>query len=309
MRRPRLSARAPERGRKDGYPCCRRRACPAGAARGAVQAILHLSVPAQCRIKSTRCCTGQPRKGKSVSQDRFPYPRRRFTRRVLRQLSRAAFALLTDLHIEGTENLPQGGPLIVVANHFNYADPVAVVRATPWPLDFLGGFQMPDAPPWVTWIPKAWGTYRVRRGGASRRAIRASLSVLAQDGVLGIFPEGGSWADVLRPARPGTAYLAARTGAPLLPIGLDGLTEIFPKLWRGRRARVTIRIGPPFGPFQREGRRRPEREELEGIGDEIMRHIAALLPPERHGVYSADPELRRAAQEVAAWPFADADGI
>jgi 1-acyl-sn-glycerol-3-phosphate acyltransferase len=244
-----------------------------------------------------------------VSQAEFPYPRRQFARRLLHLWSRAAFALLTDLEIVGQEHLPPGGPLIVVANHFSFADPAAVVRIAPWPLDFLGGFQMPDAPAWAELIPKMWGIYAVRRGGASRRAIRASLSILAQDGVLGIFPEGGSWADVLRPARPGTAYLAARTGAPLLPIGLDGLTEIFPSLRRGRRARVTIRIGQPFGPFHQEGQRRPSREELEEIGDEIMRHIAAQLPLERHGVYSADPELRQAAQEVAPWPFEDADGI
>ena len=227
---------------------------------------------------------------------------------MLRLWSRAAFALLTDLEIVGQEHLPPGGPLIVVANHFSFADPAAVVHIAPWPLDFLGGLQMPDAPAWAELIPKMWGIYAVRRGGASRRAIRAALAVLAQDGVLGIFPEGGAWADVLRPARPGTAYLAFRTGAPLLPIGLDGLTEIFPTLRRGRRARVTVRIGPVFGPFRGKARR-PDREALEEIGDEIMHHIAALLPPERHGVYSADPELRQAALEVADWPFEDAGGI
>ncbi|MEJ2211968.1 MAG: lysophospholipid acyltransferase family protein [Anaerolineae bacterium] len=239
---------------------------------------------------------------------KFPYPRRVFARRILHGLSRAAFAVLSDLHIVGRENLPAEGPLIVVANHFNFADPAAIVRVAPWPLDFLGGFQMPDAPAWAVLIPRLWGIYAVRRGGASRRAIRASLAVLQQKGVLGIFPEGGSWADVLRPARPGTAYLAVRTGAPLLPIGLDGMGDIFASLRHGRRARVTIRIGTPFGPFRTESRR-PEREELDAIGDEIMRHIAALLPPERHGVYSDDPEIRRAAEEVAAWPFEDADGI
>ncbi|MFN2168738.1 MAG: lysophospholipid acyltransferase family protein [Anaerolineae bacterium] len=238
----------------------------------------------------------------------FPYPRRVFARRILQVLSRTAFAVLTDLHMVGRENLPSEGPLIVVANHFSFADPAAIVRVAPWPLDFLGGFQMPDAPAWALLIPKLWGIYAVRRGGASRRAIRASLAVLRQKGVLGIFPEGGSWADVLRPARPGTAYLAARTGVPLLPIGLDGLVDVFPSLRRGRRARVTIRIGKPFGPFHSNGRR-PGRDELDEIGDEIMRHIAALLPPERHGVYSTDPDMRRAAEEVAAWPFEDADGI
>ncbi len=242
------------------------------------------------------------------SWDQFAYPRRLLIRRVLRQLSHVPFALLTDLHIVGQENLPQGGPLIVVANHFHVADPVAIVHATPWPLDFLGGLQMPFAPPWATWIPKLWGFYAVRRGGVSRRAIRASLAVLAQGGVLCILPEAGAWADVLRPARPGTAYLAVRTAAPLLPIGIDGLTDIEPSLRRGRRARVTIRIGRPFGPFRQHGQRL-QRDRLEEISDEIMHRIAALLPPERHGVYSADPALLEAAQEVAAWPFEVADGI
>lgn len=226
----------------------------------------------------------------------------------MRQLSRLTLALLTDLEIIGRENLPQGGPLILVANHFHVGDPVVIVRATPWPLEFLGGLEMPFAPSWATLIPRLWGYYAVRRGGASRRAFRASLAVLAQGGVLCIFPEGGAWAGVLRPARPGTAYLAVRTGAPLLPIGIDGLTDIESSLRRGRRAPVTIRIGTPFGPFHSRGRR-PERGQLDEVSDEIMRRVAALLPPERHGVYSADPALRQAAQEVAAWPFEEAEGI
>jgi 1-acyl-sn-glycerol-3-phosphate acyltransferase len=230
-------------------------------------------------------------------------------RRIVRFLDRLAFALLTDLRILGRENLPEEGPLIVVANHFNFGDPAAVIRATPWPLDFLGGFEMPDAPPILAWIPKVWGYYAVRRGAASRTAMRASVAVLAQGGILGIFPEGGSWAEVLRPARPGTAYVATRTGAPILPIGIDGMTEVFPSLRHGRRATVTLRIGRPFGPFRLTRRGQERRKELDEIGDEIMRHIAALIPPERRGVYSEDPQIRAAAQKVADWPFADADGI
>jgi 1-acyl-sn-glycerol-3-phosphate acyltransferase len=135
--------------------------------------------------------------------------------------------------------------------------------------------------------------------------MRAALSVLAQDGVVGMFPEGGSWAPMLRPARPGTAYLAARTSAPLLPIGLDGLVDLFPSLRRGSRSAVTVRIGRLFGPYRIEGRGQARREQLEGIGDEIMQHIAQLLPPERRGVYSSDPEIRDAAQAVAEYPYHD----
>jgi 1-acyl-sn-glycerol-3-phosphate acyltransferase len=229
-------------------------------------------------------------------------------RTCLRKLAHLAFGLLTDLRILGQEHLPASGPLILVANHFHFADTAAVIRATPWPLDFLGGRQLVDAPPWLVWIPKLWGYYAVRRGSASRLAIRASKAVLAQKGILAIFPEGGSWASVLRPARPGTAYLAAETGAPLLPVGLDGLVDLERAWRRGRRPAVTVRIGPPFGPFEAPGHGRARRTRLDEIGDEIMQRIAALIPPERRGVYSADPQIRAAAQEAAVYPYDDLNG-
>jgi len=238
--------------------------------------------------------------------DKFPYPRRRLIRSLLRQLSHVAFAVLTDLQITGQENFPKEGPLLVVANHFSFIDPVAMVRVAPWPLEFVGGFQMPNAPASVTWIPKVWGYYPVFRGTGSRYALRAAEAVLAQDGVLGIFPEAGSWATVLRPPRPGAAFLAARTGAPILPMGFDGLPDVFPRLRKGRRARVTLRIGRPFGPFHATGRGRVRRQQLDEIGHEIMQRIAELIPPERRGHYSDDPAVRAAAQGTEVYPWADA---
>jgi 1-acyl-sn-glycerol-3-phosphate acyltransferase len=236
----------------------------------------------------------------------FRYPRRRVLRAVLHKAVDAALFVLTDLHIEGRENLPEGGPLLLVGNHFSFIDPVAMIRATPWPIEFVGGFQMPNAPPIVRWIPKIWGRYPVLRGTGSRYALRGAEAVLKQNGVLGIFPEAGSWAAVLRPARPGAAYLAARTGAPLLPIGFDGLIDVFPSLRRGHRARVTVRIGKPFGPFQATGSGRKRRRQLDEIGHEIMRQIAELIPPERRGFYSDDPAIRAAAKGSEVFPWDEA---
>lgn len=236
----------------------------------------------------------------------FPYPRRRIVRSVMRRLIDLALSTLTDFHVVGRENLPDRGPLIVVANHFSFIDPVAVIRVAPWPIEFLGGFQLPNAPPVVTWIPRLWGYYPVFRGTGSRYAIQASEAILQQNGVLGIFPEGGSWATVLRPARPGTAFIATRTQAPILPIGLDGMPKVFPWLRRGKRAQVTVRIGKPFGPFTAEGRGRERREHLEAIGHEIMQRIAELIPPEKRGYYSPDPAIRAAAKGTEIYPWADA---
>jgi 1-acyl-sn-glycerol-3-phosphate acyltransferase len=239
----------------------------------------------------------------------FRYPRRRVIRAILRRLIDVAFYVLTDFVIEGRENLPEGGPLLLVGNHFSFIDPVAMIYATPWPVEFVGGFHMPNAPPIVRWIPKVWGRYPVLRGTGSRYALRGAEAVLKQDGVLGIFPEGGGWATVLRPARPGAAYLAVRTGAPLLPMGFDGLIEVFPSLRKGRRARTTVRIGQPFGPFQATGRGRARRSQLDEIGHEIMKRIAGLIPPERRGHYSDDPAIRAAAQGTEIFPWDEAPEI
>ena len=235
----------------------------------------------------------------------FHYPRRRLIRGILRRLASAAFWVLTEWEVSGQQNLPQGGPLLVVGNHFSFIDPVAMIHVTPWPLEFVGGLEMPNAPPIVRWIPKLWGRYLVRRGTGSRYALRGAQAVIEQGGVLGIFPEAGNWATVLRPARPGAAFLAAQTGAPLLPIGFDGLTEVFPRLRRGGRATVTARIGKPFGPFSATGRGRERRRQLEEIGHRIMERIAELIPPERRGHYSDDPAIREAARGTEIYPWDD----
>jgi 1-acyl-sn-glycerol-3-phosphate acyltransferase len=154
---------------------------------------------------------------------------------------------------------------------------------------------LPNAPFRGGWILKLWGYFPVHRGTGARSALRYAEEVLCQDGVVGIAPEGGAWATVLRPPRPGAAFLAVRTEARILPMGIDGVHDIFPALRKGRRAHVTARIGRPLGPFHSVGRRQERRRQLDEIGHEIMSAIAELMAPERRGYYSGDPALRAAA--------------
>ncbi len=231
--------------------------------------------------------------------------RRRPLRFFLKKLSVLAFSALTRLEIQGEENLPPTGPLLVVGNHFSFIDPVAVVRMSPWPVEFVGGAETPHAPLWSRIIPFRWGYHKLYRGTGARNALRNSERILRSGGILNIVPEGGNWAAVLRPPRPGTAFLAARTGAPVLPVGFFGFTQVFPHLGRGHRARVTINIGKPIGPFRADGSGRPLRQRLDEIGHEIMRQVAALLPPEMRGYYSDDPAIREAARGTEIYPWAD----
>lgn len=233
------------------------------------------------------------------------FTRRRLLRPLLRSGIAAIFALLTDFHLEGQENLPAKGPLIVVGNHFNFLDPLAVIHTIPYPIEFVGGRQAPNAPAVVGWIRNLWGILPVSRGSSSRDALLRAQYVLQENGILGIFPEGGSWAAVLRPPRPGAALLAARSGAPIIPVGLDGLVDVFPCLRRGRRAQVTVTIGKPFGPFSLDVRDRSNRAAIDEIGHEIMHHIANLIPPERCGYYSDNSAVREAAKGTEIYPWED----
>lgn len=231
-----------------------------------------------------------------------PAPRR-LIRAFLRRAIAVGLGALADVRVEGRENFPPGGPLLVVGNHFSFLDPVIFIHTMPYPMEFIGGVQAPNAPAAVGWIRNLWGIMPVRRGGSSRETLVRASEYLKSCGVLGIFPEGGSWATVLRPPRPGAALLAARSGARILPVGLDGVTEIFPKFRRGQRACVTVRVGKPFGPFQADTRDRSTRQAMDEFGHEIMRRIAQLIPIERQGFYSPDPAIREAARGTEVYPW------
>jgi 1-acyl-sn-glycerol-3-phosphate acyltransferase len=238
----------------------------------------------------------------------IPYPRRQFIRRILKSGIALAFGVLADVRVNGRENLPAGGPLIVVGNHFHFLDPLMFIHLLPYPMEFVGGARMPNAPTVTHFLQRMFGVIPTARGSVSRDTLYGAESILQQQGVLGIFPEGGSWATVLRPPRPGAAFLAWHTGARLLPIGIDGAVGFF-KHFGKRRAPVTLNIGKPFGPLTNGASGRPSRAELDEIGHSIMRRIAELIPPERRGFYSDDPAIREAARGTEIYPFASAAEI
>lgn len=222
---------------------------------------------------------------------RYPYPRRHAIRTFLKWLSRPGAAALTDFQLEGEENLPQTGPLLVVFNHFNFIDPVVIVRAMPWPLEFLGDFEMPNVPLWAKIIPWLWDYYRINEYDSSREPIRAAEAVLAQNGVMAIAPEGRLSEPYLRPPHRGAAYLAARNEVRILPVGIIDSHEVFPALGERRRATLRVRIGPAIGPYTTHGSGGSRSAQLDEIALEIMRHIALLIPSERWGYLANDSKL------------------
>ena len=222
---------------------------------------------------------------------KYPWPRRCFIRGLLSTSVDIIASILTRWEVIGKENIPKSGPLIIVGNHFHFLDTVAPIHSTHWPLEYIGDFEMPNAPPVMRMFPNAWQTLKIEQGTPNFEALQASEAILAQKGVLVIYPEGHVNGGPLRSALPGAAYIALRTGVPLLPIGTvsDNNWRLFKTMTeKNRRLRIFTRIGKVFGPFKTEDSHRPNRQELKETGMKIMMKIAELLPKEFRGEFDLE---------------------
>lgn len=205
-------------------------------------------------------------------------PLQRFSQRVIG----AVFRLLAPIEVEGIENIPERGPVLLAVNHLSMLD-VAVLlvmlprRGVCMATDELRRF------PWLRWFLDIGNTIYVQRGEADQEAIQSGLAVLRAGGLLGVAPEGRrSRTGGLIKGQYGTALLASEAPAPILPVVAFGQERIVRDLARFRRGRVHVRIGRLMDASQ--GGRTAAR--LQHDTDRLMRALAALLPPEYRGVYA-----------------------
>jgi len=191
--------------------------------------------------------------------------------------------LLTRWQVKGKENIPDQGPLIIVANHLSLADPPVLNVSLTRKVIFMAKEEL-FRHKIAGYFIRSFGAFPVHRGQLDREALRQARKVLDEGLALVMFPEGmRSRSRKLRPALPGAALIASRSGAPILPVGIAG-TEKFKNItWLFRRPCITVNIGRPFYLPQVNGKL--TKAELNRFTDLIMEHIAELLPEEYCGEY------------------------
>ncbi len=207
--------------------------------------------------------------------------------RIALVILRVIYRLLLRWTVTGREHVPAEGALIVVANHVNFADPVLLMLAFPRRVTYMAKKELFRYPVLCTLLRDA-GMFPVARGGAleqKRDIMRRAEALLNQGNVVALFPEGKrSPSGILLEGKPGAAILALHTGAPLVPVAIEGAHQIKGHWWWLRRPRVTVTIGPPFHLTAPEGRL--ARSESVRLTRDLMCRIAALLPFERRGPYA-----------------------
>jgi 1-acyl-sn-glycerol-3-phosphate acyltransferase len=186
--------------------------------------------------------------------------------------------------VKGRENVPENGPYLVVCNHLHIADPPIVAASLPLKAVFMAKAELWENR-WSRFWVENFGAFPVSRGGITREAIRTGEDWLKKGVSLIMFPEGGrSKSATMEQALPGAALMVERTGVPIIPVSITGTEKFRDIKWSFlHRPKVTVTIGKPFNVSpQTEGVAKARRQALM---DEIMRKIAALLPPEYRGIY------------------------
>ncbi len=195
-------------------------------------------------------------------------------------LFRAVFRILCLWVVEGQENVPAKGGVILAPNHTSYLDPPLVGSAVSRPVYFMAKRELFSVPI-LGWLIRRTHAFPVSRGAADRQALKKAQELLQKGEVLVVFPEGTrSPNGCLQEAEIGLALIAARAGAPVVPIAIVGSNRALPRSSPFfRPAKIKVRIGPPIFP-ESGPNLHISREALQPFSDKIMEAIRDLLPEE-----------------------------
>lgn len=175
---------------------------------------------------------------------------------IVQHPTRMLLGWFTTVRLEGEELIPREGPFLLLPNHQSILDPFVVqgfVRRRLSAMTKSTQFTSP-IPRWG--LPRIHG-FPVRRYRTDPQSVRSALRHLREGRGVCIYPEGErSWDGTLQPLRRGTIRLMLRANVPVIPCGIEGMYDVWPRWSRrprrpGRGNGVTLRFGTPrrFGPY------------------------------------------------------------
>jgi len=203
----------------------------------------------------------------------------RFTRiyRLLRMLVHLLNALLfrTSVHRQGT--VPAEGPVIIAPVHRSFIDFFVASEVTDRKLHYMAKDSLWRNPVLARILPSV-GAFPVHRESADREAMRRAQQVLEAGEVLILFPEGERRSGpVVADLHEGVAFLAARTGATVVPVGIGGSASVMPKGTRIPRPRhIHLEVGEALAPPERSGTGRVPRSRIHGLTEQLTASLQQL---------------------------------
>jgi 1-acyl-sn-glycerol-3-phosphate acyltransferase len=198
---------------------------------------------------------------------------------ITKAIARVLLQLLFGLRVEGAEKIPREGPVIIASNHISIMDPVVMGLACPRVVSYMSRDDV-FRYPFLSWLLPRLYAIPVSRGAGDLGAIKAAIRTLKSGAAFGIFPEGRrSRTGAIEPFKTGTAAIALRTNAPIVPAAIIGSDKAWP-LGKGPRLRRPIRVvfGDPITLMPGK----TDHQTLEEVTRQIEAAVTALLPVEYH---------------------------
>lgn len=211
------------------------------------------------------------------------YPRNLLVRQFFRLAGRLLLRILARIQIEGMENYPRQGRLIVVANHSGVMETVLMTCFAPRQIEYMGSVDIPHEPQMAIFM-NAYKFIPVYRGNVSLSAMKMGVEVLHQEGVIGIFPEGGIWEPAIRKAQSGVAWISHHGQAPILPIGFSATSGALGKALRLKRPILKMHIGKVI-PAVTLAKDIPKKQQFDQAAQHIMDTVWQLVPEEDRQPY------------------------
>jgi len=204
-------------------------------------------------------------------------PRRVFTRKTIKFIGRTLLNLLADVEIIHQERLPRTGPIILAGNHTAAMEAVLMAVCNPGIVEFIGNGDIPFDPNYRL-IANTYGLIPVNRGNLDRQSLQKGLDVLKQEGILGVFPEGGIWDPANMTPQIGIAWLSYQGDAPILPIGFGNMKNSLKKAFTLKHPKLIMHVGEKMAPVSIKDSKLSMKDNLKNAAAEILSAINALLP-------------------------------
>lgn len=212
--------------------------------------------------------------------------------RILRFLIRVLLRLIANIEIRGKENVPLTGGMILSSNHIGILDIIMVYYGIERTDIFIPVAEKWEKIGWIRWLGQQLNFLFIDRYNPDLKAMRKMIKLMEDGKCLVIAPEGTrSRTGSLNEGKPGVAFLAARSGFPVIPVAITGTEDevIKANVKKLRKSNITLTGGKPFiiPPLPKKKR----DEALQNYTDEIMCRIAAILPERYRGVYAEHSRL------------------
>jgi 1-acyl-sn-glycerol-3-phosphate acyltransferase len=186
---------------------------------------------------------------------------------------------LFGLKVEGGENVPTNGGVIIAPNHLSYYDPPLLGAALGVrELFYFAKQELFQINKFITWLLRTYNAFEVKREGVDRKAIKYAENLLSKGFALAFFPEGTrSKGDEFLPPHPGLGYLALKAHAPVVPVLIQGTNKPLWKLFWNHKE-LYVKIGKPLN--QDWITREISKKNSSELSQEVMRRIKEMKEAE-----------------------------